>query len=211
MSLLWAWKREPKPREMAISIISFVLPQIDLKNKTASDKSATWKTDLGRSSAIPTLVRKHSASWRHQGELEVPDWLLITEVGRRGSAQSDSFLLNNPTSANRSFVWVTCGYFPIMFLNSNDTDVRMQFMGTEGGGILIQTYLQMHLYKYLTLYSWCYGDNGGSGILGNHIFEGLVINEQNDGLFKCLYVVDKIMEDSLALTRRICYYMKGID
>lgn len=36
----------------------------------------------------------------------------------------------------------------------------------------------MHLYKYLTLYSWYYGDNGGSGILGIHIFEGLVINKQ---------------------------------
>lgn len=54
--------------------------------------------------------------------------------------------------------------------NSNNTDMQMQFMGTDKG-MLIQTYLQMHLYKYLTLYSWCCGDKGDSGIVGSHMFK----------------------------------------
>lgn len=44
------------------------------------------------------------------------------------------------------------GQVNCVILNNNSTYMYIQIMGT-GKGILIQTYIQTHLYNYLTLYS----------------------------------------------------------
>lgn len=53
----------------------------------------------------------------------------------------------------------------------------MQFMGTEEG-ILIQIYLQTHLYKYLTLYSQCYGEEAVVALWVITCLKGLAIKNK---------------------------------